>query len=105
MGLRNYALPENHLKILLVEIMTNNVIPPSKFHHFNDLYSNVYRENSLWSFHETATEVLRESNLMTLPQKNKLLIQAINSYIGSLTAANDISMLGDFYQQRALISR
>lgn len=104
-GLRNYALPENHLKILLVEIMTNNVITPSKFHQFVDLYKNVYRDNSLWSFHESATEILRESNLMTLPGKNKLLNQVIDSYIGSLTAANDVSSLGDFFQQRASMHR
>lgn len=105
LGLRNYALPDNHLKILLVEIMTNNVIPPSKFHHFVDLYNNVYRDNTLWSFHESATEVLRESNLMTLPGKNKLLNQAIDNYIASLSVANDVSSLGDFFQQRTLMHR
>jgi len=105
MGLRNFALPDTHLKVLLVEIMTNNIIPPSKFHHFSDIYTNVYRENNLWSFHESATEVLRESNLMTLPQKNKLLNKVIDDYIGSLSSANDISSLGDFYQQRASILR
>ncbi len=103
LGLRNYALPENHLKILLVEIMTNNVIPASKFHQFSDLYANVYRDNSLWSFHESATEVLKESNLMTLPQKNKILNNVIDNYIGTLATANDVSSLGDFYQQRSLI--
>jgi hypothetical protein len=105
LGLRNFALPDNHLKVLLVEIMTNNVIPPSKFHQFNDLYSNTYRDNSLWSFHESATEILRESNLMTLPGKNKLLNQAIDNYIGSLSVAHDVSALGDFYQQRSLLHR
>jgi len=106
LGLRNYALPDNHLKILLVEIMTNNVIPPSKFHQFVDLYSNTYRDNSLWSFHESATEVLRESNLMTLPGKNKMLNQVLDNYIGSLSMAKDeVSLLGDFFQQRALIHR
>ncbi len=105
LGLRNYALSDTHLKVLLVEIMTNNVIPASKFHHFTDLYTNVYRDNSLWNFHESATEVLRESNLMTLPQKNKILNQVIDNYIGSLSAANDVSSLGHFYQQRSLIHR
>ena len=105
LGLRNYALSDTHLKVLLVEIMTNNVIPASKFHQFNDLYTNVYRDNSLFNLHESATEILRESNLMTLPQKNKILNHVINNYIGSLSAANDVSSLGDFYQQRALIHR
>ncbi|MBM9515240.1 hypothetical protein [Desulfogranum marinum] len=99
-SLRKYPLTEDAAKILLVEIMTNNVIPASKFHQFNELYANIY-DNGLWGFHEAATDVLKGSNLLTLPQKNKLLNGVINSYIDSLDTANR-STLGDFYQKRAI---
>ena len=97
-SLRQFPLTENAAKILLVEIMTNNVIPASKFHQFNELYANVY-DDGLWGFHEAATDVLKGSNLLTLPQKNKLLNGVINSYIDSLDSAIP-STLGDFYQKR-----
>ena len=72
LGLQNYSLSEVDAKLLLVEIMTNSVIPPSKFSQFNKLYANVY-DDSLWGFHEAATEILKGSNLLTLPKKNKAL--------------------------------
>ena len=101
LGLRNFSLSEVDAKILLVEIMTNSIIPPSKFSRFNELYDKVY-DNSLFGFHETTTDVLKGSNLLTLPKKNKLLNGIINTYIDSLDSAGS-SSLGDFYQQRALI--
>ena len=101
-GLKKHLLPQSDMRVLLVEIMEQNVIPVTRFHDFTSLFGKAY-DDSLWGFHESATEILRESNLMTLPQKNKLLNQVINNYIGSLSAANEISRLGDFYQQRYLI--
>jgi hypothetical protein len=80
--------------------MANAVIPPSKFNHFNSLFAKVY-DDSLWGFHEAATDVLRGSNLLTMPKKNKALNQVIDNYIDSLDSAGS-SSLGDFYQQRAL---
>ena len=101
LGLRNFSLPEVDAKVLLVEIMTNSVIPPSKFSRFNELYDKVY-DNSLFGFHEAATDVLKGSNLLTLPKKNKLLNGIIDTYINSLDSAGS-SSLGDFYENRALI--
>ena len=101
LGLRNFSLSETDAKILLVEIMTNSVIPPSKFSQFNGLYQNIY-DDSLWGFHEAATDVLKGSNLLTLPKKNKALNQVINSYIDNLDSAGN-SSLGDFYENRALM--
>jgi hypothetical protein len=101
LGLRNFSLSEVDAKILLVEIMTNAVIPPSKFNQFNGLYAKVY-DDSLWGFHEAATDVLKTSNLLTLPRKNKALNQVINTYIDSLDSAGS-SFLGDFYESRALL--
>lgn len=99
-GLRNFILPTIDMKILLVEIMTNRVIPPSKFGRFNDLYANVY-DDSLWGFHEAVTDILKGSNLLTLPKKNKLLNGIIDGYIESLDSAKT-SPLGDFYENRFL---
>lgn len=101
-GLKKYSLSEIDLKILLVEILTNNVIPASKFHTFRNLYGNVYADN-LWGFHETVTDILKGSNLFTLPNQNKALNQAINNYIHSLKSANARSPLGDFYESRAAL--
>jgi hypothetical protein len=101
-GLKNVPLLEADAKLLLVEIMTNGVLAPSKFHQFMGLYANVY-DDSVWGFHEAVTDILKNSNLLVLPQKNKLLNQTIDNYIGSLTATNDVSSLGDFYQQRSKI--
>jgi len=100
-GLHNFSLSEDHSKILLVEILTNSVIPPSKFNQFNELYSKVY-DDSLWGFHEAATDVLKGSNLLTLPKKNLALNQVINSYIDSLDSAGS-SSLGDFIENRNLL--
>jgi hypothetical protein len=102
-GLRDYTLTEADMKILLVEIMTNSVIPPSKFKRFNELYQDVY-DRTLWGFHEAATDTLRGSNLLTLPKKNKLLNGVIDAYINSLDTAQP-STLGDFYHQRTLLQR
>lgn len=43
-GLKELALDEKNAKLLLVEIMASNIIPPSKFARFNDLYfaSKIY---------------------------------------------------------------
>jgi hypothetical protein len=101
LGLRNFSLSTVDAKILLVEIMTNSVIPPSKFNQFNGLYANVY-DDTLWGFHEAATDVLKSSNLLTLPKKNKVLNQVIDYYIDSLDSAGS-SALGDFYENRAQI--
>lgn len=102
-GLRNYPLHEADMKILLVEIMTNAVIPPSKFNRFNELYNAVY-DSTLWGFHEAVTDVLKGSNLMTLPKKNKLLNGVLDAYINALDTAQP-SAIGDFFQQRSLLRR
>ncbi len=99
-GLKNYPLTEQDAKILLVEIITNSVIPASKFHQFNDLYGNVY-DDSLWGFHEATTDVLRGSNLMNLPKKNQALNQVINNFIFPDDSSIG-SALGDFYERRCL---
>ncbi len=101
LGLRNFPLSEVDSKILLVEIMTNSVIPPSKFSRFNELYSKVY-DNSLYGFHEAATDVLKGSNLLTMPKKNKALNNILNGYIDSLDSAGS-SYLGNFYESRNLL--
>ena len=100
-GLRNYPLSDIDSKILLVEILTNSVVPASKFHQFYDLYGKVY-DNSLYGMHESITHLLKGSNLLTQPKKNKALNQVIDNYIYALDSAGT-SSLGDFYQQRNLM--
>lgn len=86
-SLRNYPLTEDAAKILLVEIMANNVIPASKFHRYNDLLQNFY-DHTAYGVHEACTDVLKGSNLLTLPKKNLLLNGVINSYIDGLDSAS-----------------
>ncbi len=97
-GLKGYSLPQSDMRVLLVEIMEQNVIPVTKFYDFGSLYAKVY-DDSLWGFHETVTDILRECNLMLLPKKNLLLNGIINQYIDSLTSVTP-NPLGDFYEQR-----
>lgn len=98
-GLKHYPLTETDMKVLTVEIMTNNVLPPSKFHQLLGLYGNVY-DDTIFGFHEAVTDVLRDSNLLVLPQKNKLLNDIVNRFIGSRD--EQPSPLGDFYERRTL---
>ena len=100
-GLRSYELTEQDAKILLVEILTDSVFPASKFNSFKELYFGGVYEPTLWGFHEAVTDILRGSNLITLPKKNRLLNNAINDFIGDMD--NDSTTpLGDFYEQRCL---
>lgn len=101
-ALKRYTLTEADAKILMVEIITNNVLPPSKFWQFRGLYGNVYDE-SLWGFHEACTDVLRDSNLLVMPQKNKLLNDIINHHIASRD--EQPSALGEFFERRAALYR
>ena len=101
-GLRNYPLSETDAKILTVEIMTNLVIPPSKFQKLSDLYFCGTYGHDLWAFHESCTDILKGSNLLTLPKKNLRLNQVINRYIEQCEA-DTLSPLGDFFQNRNLL--
>jgi len=101
-GLRQYELTEQDAKILLVEIMTQQVIPPSRFARFYDLYWGGVYAKTLWGFHEATTDVLKDSNLMTIPAKNKVLNGILNQFIDA-RKEDCPSQLADFYQQRALV--
>jgi hypothetical protein len=103
-GLKNFSLTEWDAKILLVEIMTNNIIPPSKFARFHELYfGGVYKPN-LWGFHETVTDVLRDSNLLTLPKKNRQLNGVLNAFIDA-RSIEPPSSLAEFFERRHLLSQ
>lgn len=103
-GLKSFSLTEWDAKILLVEIMTNNIIPPSKFGQFNELYFGGVYDHTLWGFHETVTHMLRDNNLLTLPRKNRMLNGALDSYMDSRHIEHP-SLLADFYERRHLLSR
>ena len=101
--LKNFQLSEWDAKILLVEIMTNNIIPPSKFGRFSELYFGGVYDPTLWGFHETVTDVLRDNNLLTLPKKNKMLNGVLDSYKDAKCIEKP-SLLADFYEKRHLLS-
>lgn len=103
-GLKNFSLTEWDAKILLVEIMTNSIIPPSKFARFSELYFGGVYDPTLWGFHETVTDVLRDSNLLALPKKNRMLNGMLDTY-RDVRAIDPPSSLAEFYAQRHLLSR
>jgi len=103
-GLKNFSLTEWDAKILLVEIMTNNIIPPSRFARFNELYFGGVYEPTLWGFHETVTDMLRDSNLLTLPGKNRELNVVLDTYIDA-SHSQQQSALADFYERRYLLAQ
>lgn len=102
-GLKRYELAEADAKVLLVELITKNVIPSSWFPRFYDLYFNDTYEQTLWGFHETATNVLKDANLLTLPKKNRLLNAILNQHIEDMQTELP-SSLGDFYENRARLT-
>lgn len=102
-GLKNFSLTERDAKILLVEIMANNIIPPSKFGRFNELYFGGVYDPTLWGFHETVTDVLRDNNLLSLPKKNKMLNGVLDTYMDA-TFVEPPSQLAEFYERRHLLS-
>lgn len=101
-GLKDFSLTEQDAKLLLVEIMTNNIMPPSKFARFNELYFGGVYDPTLWGFHETVTDVLRDNNLMTLPKKNRMLNGVLDTYVDS-KYQEPPSALADFYERRHLL--
>jgi hypothetical protein len=102
-GLKKYEIAEADAKVLLVELITKSVFPASWFSRFYDLYFGSAYEHTLWGFHETVTNVLKDSNLLTLPKKNRLLNAILNQHIEDIHAELP-SSLGDFYEDRARLA-
>lgn len=98
-GLKHHDLSEDDAKVMLVEIIAQSVFPASKFSHFHDLYFGGAYGQTMWGFHEAATDVLRDANLLSLPKKNRVLNTILNQHLASLDTAP--SPLGDFYERRA----
>ena len=102
-GLKRYELAEANAKVLLVELIAQSVIPASWFPRFYDLYFGSAYDNTLWGFHESVTNVLKDANLLSLPKKNRLLNAILNQHIEGMTAGLP-SSLGNFYENRARLS-
>jgi len=100
-NLRSYELEDHAAKILLVEILTQEVIPITKFSNFCDLYFNHIYEPTLWGFHGAVTQLMKDGSLLSMPKKNRLLNAILNHHVEGLTAELP-SSLGSFYQQRAI---
>ena len=79
--------------------MSQNTITPSTFGRFSDLYFGGVYDPTLWGFHETVTDVLRDKNLLTLPKKNKMLNGVLNSYMETINTEPP-SSLAEFYERR-----
>lgn len=103
-GLKSFSLTEWDAKLLLVEIMTQSIIPPSKFARFNELYFGGVYQPTLWGFHETVTDMLRDSNLLALPKKNRMLNTVLDAFIEN-RSIEPHSSLGEFYANRSLLCR
>ena len=102
-GLKRYELADADAKVLLVELITQKVIPASWFPRFHDLYFRSAYEQTLWSFHESTTNVLKDANLLTLPKKNRLLNAILNQHIEGMNVELP-SSLGNFYENRFKLS-
>ena len=100
LGLKQFELSEPDAKALLVDMISQNIFPASKFPRFHNLYFGGAYDSTLWGLHEATTEVLKDTNLLTLPKKNKTLNTILNQYIDGINA-DQPSPLGDFYEQRA----
>jgi hypothetical protein len=103
-SLKSFPLAEQDAKLLLVEIMTNNIIPPSKFARFSELYFGGVYDPTLWGFHETVTDVLRDHNLLTLPKKNKMLNGVLDTYLDTRYIEQP-APLAEFYERRHRLSQ
>lgn len=103
-GLRRFSLDERSAKLLLIELMTQSVIPVTKFPMFQDLYFGGVYDQTLWGFHGATTHILKEANLLTLPKKNRILNAILNQHIEGMQAELP-STMGEFYQQRAIVNR
>ena len=68
-----------------------------------DHFGGVYKPN-LWGFHETVTDILRDSNLLTLPKKNRQLNGVLNAFIES-RSVEPPSSLAEFFERRHLLSQ
>ena len=102
-GLKAYELREADAKILLVELIRQNVMPASWFPRFYDLYFRGAYDNTLWGFHEVTTNLLKDANLLTLPKKNRLLNAILNQHIEDMSAESP-SLLGNFYENRCKLA-
>jgi hypothetical protein len=102
-GLKQYEITEDEAKLLLIETITQKIIPASWFPRFYDLYFGGAYDNTLWSYHESVTNVLKDSNLLTLPKKNRLLNAILDQHIEGIHTELP-STLGDFYENRARLA-
>ena len=67
--LHNYRLTEDHRKVMTIEMMENDILPPSKFFDFQAAWNDELADNpfagaeSLAHFHGAATRVLRTQSI------------------------------------------
>lgn len=76
-SLRKIHLSREQAALLIVAALKKEVIPPSKYPQFHDLYFGEDRKytDTLHGFHGAATELMRDNNLLTIQRKNDFLFR------------------------------
>lgn len=89
-GLKDYLLGDHELKEITYNAMRQEVLPPSKFNGFIDLYeknTGLYGSN-LRSWFEANTELMKGNSLAGQGiLKNENIVNYVNNYIGTLNPA------------------
>lgn len=88
-SLRKLSLSREQASLLIVAAMRKEIIPPSKFSKFYDLYfgSESKYSKTLHGFHGATTELMRENNLLTIQSKNDQLCRFIDHEVPYLVGA------------------
>ena len=84
-SMRSFYLSRQSAQLLTFKAIENNIIAPSRFRKFHGLYfdekASYGTKNDLWSWHEAVTELMRDSNLFTVQQRNAGLNRICQYYI------------------------
>lgn len=84
-GLREVEIGRQKANTLIVEAMRKQILAPSKFHEFDKLYFGddatgvepVY-DQTLYGFHGTLTQLIRDTNLHVNADKNRRITQFVD---------------------------
>lgn len=85
--LHNYRLTEDHRKVMTIEMMENDILPPSKFFDFQAAWNDELADNpfagaeSLAHFHGAATRILRTQSIANQQYRTLDLNKLIERHI------------------------
>lgn len=112
-GLHEHKLTYTEASLLTVAAMKQELIPPSQYEKFYELFLNPKSDRydlSYHGFHGAITELIKERNLMTVHQRNDRLNKFINFEVPLLLQQPikerlDLSALHTAALERAAISQ